>query len=208
MSMCLSVVRKALVALVLAIGLKSPVLAEDVGDRMQIMSTSTKGAILVKVEATSAPYRLVLRKEGQTGFGSRIYSIMIKPGRRESVFAHEKLEPGRYVLEYLAVQNSWVFPLTRESFIVAVEAGKVSFLGRLNVEEMLVSLHSQTVAANKVTLPVGTGWAADQGDVVPKLSDRDDQGLAQATSYAANAGLAHRDSVKLATIMPWQAASD
>lgn len=208
MSKCLGVARSAFVGLVLAIGLKNPVFAENAAGKMHITSTSARGAILVKVGATTVPYMLVLQREGQTGFGSRIYSIVIKPGRREAVFAHEELKPGRYLLGYLAVQNSWVFPLTRESFLVPIEAGKVSFLGRLNVEDMLASLRSQAVAANKETLPIGTGWAADQGDIIPTLSDRDDQSLEQAATYAEEAGLAHRDLVRLATILPRPPASD
>jgi hypothetical protein len=89
-----------------------------------------------------------------------------------------------------------LFP--KETIEFDVEAGKITFLGKLDTSTLLRALQAETVAAGEtVSRVAGSGFSTDKHGLRPIFEDRDDTSLAEARAFATQTMQAPDGMVRL-----------
>ena len=188
----------ASVAILLVVGAISPAAAQKSPETIRLAPQSKEGAVLLRVDTVSADYQLWLQKSGSSGFGSRVYVLKVEPGATQEIYVARTLKPGRYRLASIWQQKRWglLFPVETVEF--DIQAGTITYLGKLDTSTLLRTLQAQAVAAGEtVSMAPGSGFSTDKHGLRPTFEARDDTGLAEARAFAARTMQAGNDMVRL-----------
>ncbi len=159
--------------------------------------------MLLRVDTIAADYQLWFQKSGQSGFGSRVYVINAAPGAPQEIYVARTLKPGRYRLTSIWQQKRWGLLFPKETVEFDIEAGKITFLGKLDTTILLRTLQAEAVAAGQtVSRAAGSGFSTDKHGLRPVFEDRDDASLAQARAFATQIMQAPDDMVRLGELHP------
>ncbi len=186
------------VAGLLFAGAASPAAAQKSPETIRLAPQSKDGAVLLRVDTIPADYQLWLQKPGSSGFGSRVYALKVEPGTAQEIYIARTLKPGRYRLASILQQKRWglLFPVETVEF--DIQAGTITYLGKLDTSTLLKTLQAQAVAAGEtVSMAPGSGFSTDKHGLRPAFAGRDDTGLAEARAFAAQTMHASGDMIRL-----------
>lgn len=181
-------------------GLNAPVVAQKSPEEIRLSPTSKSGAILLRVDTIRADQQLFFQKSGSSGFGSRVYIIEIDGGDGRDVYVARTLKPGRYRLDSIWQQNRWGLELSGNTVEFDVKPGKITYLGKLETEALLLALQREAVAAGKTVARGTSGFSTDQHGVRPEFSGRDEASLAEAKEFAGRAMEAEEGMLELGAL--------
>lgn len=159
--------------------------AADTPRKVAIGPGSTKGALLFNVPASPIGYRLFFIRAEDLGTRARGHSVFIRESRASEGerFVVESLKPGRYLLASVHRQSKWIACLAARTILVTVEPGKIAYLGTLDVRPTLDSIQRNATAEKELSAE-NFQWHFYRSDIaVPRLTDRDAGGLAQAETF-------------------------
>jgi hypothetical protein len=159
--------------------------AADKPGKVAIGPESPKGALLFKVMPWPAVYQLNFIRDKEPGFfSSNLYPIGIEPVRDAGErFVVETLPPGRYHLEAVFQQSRWGACLEAKTFAVSIQAGKIAYLGTVDVRQTLASIPRLARQNHDMTAGNFEWHLYRTGIAVPDLTDRDPQALARAATF-------------------------
>lgn len=170
--------------LFLMAGLGAPAIAQKSPERITLTPQSSDGVIMLKVEQFTAPYLLMIQKAGQSGFGSRVYTLAVKQGNPGAIYIARTLKPGRYVIRSIWQQSVWGLQFSRSTVEFDIRPGRVSYLGNLNARELLDKLQSMAVAADKQTVKLGSGYVTSDHGLTPQFAGRDVPSIREAQQFS------------------------
>lgn len=180
------------------VGAASPAAAQKSPEAIRLTPQSKQVAVLLRVDSLPVDYQLWFQKSGSSGFGSRVYAIKVEPGAPHEIYVARTLKPGRYRLTSIWQQKRWGLLFPKESVEFDVQAGTISFLGKLDTPTLLRVLQTETIAAGKtVSEAPGSGFSTDQHGLRPMFEARDDASLAEARAFAMRTMQARDDMVRL-----------
>lgn len=159
-----------------------PALAEDPG-KVAIGAESPKGVLLFKIPPIPITHVLMFTREGAsptTAYWVRIKGRPIAEGDR---FVVTTLPPGRYRLDAVYLQLKWVACLHAAVPTISIDPGEIAYLGSLDTRPTLASIQRSAQAHKHLTASTFE-WHFYRIDVgIPRVADRDPEGLAQAESF-------------------------
>lgn len=187
--------------LLLAIGLGAAAYAQKSPERINLAPDARDGVVLIKAEALAVPYLLMIQQVGQSGFGSRVYTVVMKPDRHSPAYIGRTLKPGRYVIRSIWQQSVWGLEFSKETVEFEIKAGRISYLGELNAEELLSRLQDLAIAAGKETVKLGSGYVTSDHGLAPHFDGRDDQSVRVALEFSEKIMKVNPERFDLADVM-------
>lgn len=182
------------------VAIASPATAQKSPEKIRLTPASDQGAVLIRIDRIPAKFQLWFQKSGKSGFGSRVYMIPVAAGERGELYIARTLTPGRYRLDSIWQQLRWGLLLSGDTVEFDIKPGSVTYLGKLDTWSLLTTLQDMAVAAG-VTVSHGTsGYSTAKHGLRPSFSGRDDNGLADAKSYAATTMGVQNNMVELGEI--------
>jgi hypothetical protein len=180
-----------------------PASADDPG-KVAIGPESPKGALLFKIPPMPVPHILNLTREGTSLTRSYWVRIKGRPISEGDRFILETLPPGRYGLDSVHLQVYWLGCLHATMPTFTVEPGKITYLGSLDTRPTLASIQRSAQAHRNLTASTGQ-WHRYRIEVgLPRLADRDPEGLARAESFVRRDMPKSTAAVALAELGPGQ----
>jgi hypothetical protein len=148
---------RRLLAIVAAAGLLTtgPAAAESRPERVRLTAESSKGAVLIRVPVQSFEYSLQFSRNGSSGFLSRVYQMNVRAGPAGYRYIARTLAPGRYRLDTVWQQGRWSACLEQGTIEFQVIAGRIAYVGTLQVEPILASVQRQAVARGRTSVAAG-----------------------------------------------------
>lgn len=144
------------------------------------------GVLLVRMPPSPVDYKLVIQREGSGGFGSRVYYLDARtnlPGERPGYEAR-KLSAGRYVLKGVMQQDAWLGCLDIGTMLFTIQAGKINYLGAIDVRPTLNAIQAAALAAGDTTARPGQSKSLTYFDVLrPSVGGREADDLAQVERF-------------------------
>jgi hypothetical protein len=195
--------RRALPAVLGALLFAQPAAADD-PRKVAIGPGSAKGALLFKVPPAPVHHVLMLTRIGASPTDA--YGVPIKPrpiaeGDRFIVTA---LPPGRYRLDSVHLQVSWLGCLHAAVPTFTVEPGKIAYLGSLDTRPTLASISRSAQAHKNLTASLGQWYRYRIEAGLPRLADRGPAGLAEAEGFVRRQMPRSSGPVALAELGPGQ----
>ena len=192
----------ALAALLVA----GPAVADE-PRKVAIGPDSPKGALLFKAPPMPVAHMLALTREG--GSPTRTYWVRIKatPIAEGDRFIVTALPPGRYRLDSVHLQVNWLGCLHATMPSFSIEPGKIAYLGSLDTRPTLASIQRSAQAHKNLTASLGQWYRYRVTSGVPRIADRDPEGLARAESFVRREMPRSSAAVALAELGPGQDSS-
>lgn len=180
-----------------------PALADDPG-KVAIGPDSPKGALLFKVPAVPIDHVLMLSREGDSA--TKAYWIRIKPMRsgEGDRFIVTTLPPGRYRLDSVHMQRFWLGCLHASVPTFSIEPGRIAYLGSLDTRPTLAAIQRSAQAHRNLTASIGQWYRYRIDTGIPRIADRDPEGLARAESFVRREMPKSPAAVALAELGPGQ----
>jgi hypothetical protein len=162
----------------------SPAVADN-PKKVAIGPGSPKGALLFTVPPLAVDYQLLFTPTDKKASSSREYWVFVKavPREKGERFIVTSLPPGEYLLEGLYQQRKWVACLQAKTMLISIEPGRIAYLGYLDARPTLASIQRNAEASKELVAHYGD-WHFYRTDVAaPRVSGRDDGGLARAEAF-------------------------
>ncbi len=194
--------RRALAAMA-ALLCAQPASADD-PRKVAIGPGSPKGALLFKVPPAPAHHVLMLTRIGASPTDAHWVAIKARPIAEGDRFIVTTLRPGRYRLDSVHLQRSWLGCLHAAMPTFTVEAGKIAYLGSLDTRPTLASISRSAQAHKNLTASLGQWYRYRIEAGIPRLADRGPAGLAEAQSFARREMPRSSGPVALAELGPGQ----
>lgn len=182
-----------------------PALAED-PVKIAIGPESPKGALLFKIPPMPITHLLMFQRDGAsatTGYWVRIKGRPLSEGER---FIATVLPPGRYRLDAVYLQLRWVGCLHATVPTFTVEPGRIAYLGSLDTRPTLASIQRSAQAHENLKASTGQWYRYRIDAGIPRLADRDPEGLARAEGFVRRDMPKSSATVALAELGPGQDA--
>lgn len=161
-----------------------PAGAQKVPERIRLTATSRDGAVLIRVPVQPFDYALQFSRNGNSGFMSRVYLMRVRAGPPGFAYIARTLSPGRYRLDSVWQQGHWSACLEAGTFDFPVAAGRIAFVGTLELDAVLASIQQHAAETGRTTV-AGTDYALSHDRAPrPVVDGRDEMGLAEARRFA------------------------
>jgi hypothetical protein len=147
-----------------------------------VTAASTESVVLMRADRYRFDWGLVLGREGQSGFGSRVYVLNVHPFDGEP-FVGKTLAPGTYRLNSITQQRHWASCLGNGTVSFTVLPGKVYYLGTLNSHPLLEDLQQSSTARGKSSVARGESAVGWQPAVKPEFAPPSPEELAEVRQF-------------------------
>ena len=162
----------------------SPAIAQKRPDRIHLTATSRSGAVLIRVPVQPFDYTLQFSRNGNSGFLSRVYQMNVRAGPPGYRYIARTLSPGRYRLDSVWQQGRWSACLERATIEIPVEAGRIAYVGTLQVDSILAAIQQSAIERGRTSVAAGDFVVSRPDDVRPIIDGRDEAGIADARTFA------------------------
>ncbi|HYJ84317.1 MAG TPA: hypothetical protein VEW26_15905 [Allosphingosinicella sp.] len=157
--------------------------AADEPRKVAISPGSPKGARLFKVPPAPANHVLLFTRVGASPTNAHWVLVKARPIAGGDRFIVTALPPGRYRLDSVHMQRWWLGCLHAAVPTFTIEPGKIAYLGSLDTRPTLASISRSAQAHKNLTASLGQWYRYRIEAGIPRLADRDPQGLVQAESF-------------------------
>jgi hypothetical protein len=178
--------------------------AADGPRKVAIGPGSPKGVLLFKVPPAPANHVLLFTRVGASPTNAYWVPIKGRPIAEGDRFIVTALPPGRYRLDSVHLQRWWLGCLHAAVPTFTIEPGKIAYLGSLDTRLTLASISRSAQAHKNLTAALGQWYRYRIEAGIPRLGDRDPEGLDQAHSFARREMPRSSAPVALAELGPGQ----
>ena len=181
--------------------------AADDPRKVAIGPDTPKGALLFKIPEAPIHHVLMLSREGDKptkSYWVPIKATRIGAGERFIVTA---LPPGRYRLDSVHLQRFWLGCLHAAVPTFSIEPGKIAYLGSLDTRPTVASIQRSAQAHKNLTASIGQWYRYRIDTGIPRIADRDPEGLARAQSFVRREMPRSSAAVALAELGPGRDSS-
>ena len=161
-----------------------PAAAESRPERVRLTAESSRGAVLIRVPVQPFEYSLQFSRNGSSGFLSRVYQMDVRAGPAGYRYIARTLAPGRYRLDTVWQQGRWSACLEQGTIEFPVIAGRIAYVGTLQVEPILASIQRQAVARGRTSVATGDIVMSRADDTSPMVDGRDAVAVDEARRFA------------------------
>lgn len=176
--------------------------AADDPRKVAVGPGSPKGALLFKVPPAPAHHVLMFTRIGASATNAHWVSVKARPVAEGDRFIVAALPPGRYRLDSVHMQRWWLGCLHAAMPTFTVEPGRIAYLGSLDTRPTLVAISLSAQAHKNLTASLGQWYRYRIETGIPRLANRDPEGLAQAESFARREMPRSSGPVELAELGP------
>jgi hypothetical protein len=174
---------KFAIAACLGVAISTPAMTQKSPEKIRISDASKNGAILMKVSSQPFDFALQFSKNGNSGFGSRVYIMKIKAGEQGDKFIARTLSPGRYRLDSVWQQGAWSLCLEQGTFEFNIAAGRIAYIGTFHTEAMLQTIQANAIIANRTSMSSGD-FQLSRGADRPLVDGRTEADISIARKFA------------------------